>query len=147
MPSVVLEIQTHILAVLLKSRFLGVRSVKSDVRCFSTILAIAVLGFAPTAWALDDGWYEAKSATGSCTGPMMRSTVAVDQGAPVSLSFTSESFSFPIPIKPSKSAKTTKMTGSGEQFDVSLAEVSKNKLTIKLIGGECRGAQVVYEKK
>jgi hypothetical protein len=39
------------------------------------------------------------------------------------------------------------MTGSGEQFDVSLAEISKNKLTIKLIGGECGGAQVVYEKK
>ncbi len=113
----------------------------------SMISTIAVLGFASTAWALDDGWYGAKSATGACTEPMMRSTVAVDQGAPVSLSFTSESFSFPNPIKPSKTSKNTKLTGSGEQFDVSIAEIAKNKLTIKLIGGECAGAQVVYEPK
>ena len=147
MTSYILEVQTHIHVVLSKIRFLGVRSVKNYVRSMSAITTIAVLVFASTAWALDDGWYGAKSAAGACTGSMMRSTVAVEQGAPISLSFTSETFSFPNPIKPSKSLKNTKMTGPGEQFDVSIAEISKNKLTIKLIGGECAGTQVVYEPK
>lgn len=113
--------------------------------CFFSI--IAIFTFVPSAWALDDGWYSAKSATGSCSGSMMRTTVAVDNGAPVSLSFSSESFTFPAPVKPTKAGKIVKMIGPGEQFDVSIAEPSKNKLALKVIGGECNGAQIIYEPK
>ena len=120
---------------------------KNYARQFFLISIITVISLSSTAWALDDGWYGAKSATGPCVDPMMRSTVAVDQGAPVSLSFTSESFSFPNPTKPTKTAKTTKMVGPGEQFDVSIAEISKSKFLIKLVSGECGGAQIIYEKK
>lgn len=98
----------------------------------------------PTAFALDDGWYKAKSATGACSVSMMKATVAVDQGAPISLSFISETFTFPKPVKPTKSAKPTKMTSTNEQFDVQISEPAKNQLKIKLINGECAQAEVIY---
>ncbi len=114
------------------------------IRFFSII---AIFTFVPPAWALDDGWYDAKSSTGPCADAMMRSTIAVDQGMPVSLTFTSEAFSFPNPVKPTKAAKTTKIIGGGEQFEVSISEPSKNNLTIKLIGSSCSGAQIIYQSK
>ena len=110
------------------------------------ILAVAapLILQSTAAFALDDGWYKAKSMTGPCTGPMMRSTIAVEQGAPVSLSFTSESLNFPTPVKPSKTTKKTKITDSSGEFEVTIAEPSKNILVIKFLTGDCPAAEVVY---
>jgi hypothetical protein len=98
----------------------------------------------PTAFALDDGWYKAKSATGACIEPMMRSTIAVQQGAPISLSFTSESLTFPTPVKPSKTPRKTKIADGSGLFDLTIAEPTKNKLILKFSTGDCPGAEVVY---
>lgn len=109
--------------------------------------AVIILQSTTFAFALDDGWYAAKSATGPCTGAMMRSTVAVEQGAPISISFTSESLSFVSPIKASKTPKPTKIADSGGQFDVIIAETSKNILSIKLLTGDCPGSEVLYTRR
>jgi hypothetical protein len=98
-----------------------------------------VLWHSTAAFALDDGWYKAKSATGPCSEPMMRSTIAVQQGAPASISFTGESLMFLAPVKPTKTSKNS--TG---QFDVTIAEPSKNSLTLKFLAGECAKAEVSY---
>jgi len=107
-------------------------------------LSVSFIFQSTTAFALDDGWYKAKSATGACPASMMKATVAVDQGAPISLSFISETFTFPKPVKPTKAAKLTKMTSTNEQFDVQISEPAKNQLKIKLINGECAQAEVIY---
>lgn len=107
-------------------------------------LSVSFIFQSTTAFALDDGWYKAKSATGACAAPMMRSTIAVQQGAPVSVSFTSESLTFPTPIKPSKTPKKTKITDYNGEFEVTIAEPAKNVLTLKFSTGDCPGAEVHY---
>ena len=115
-----------------------------DVSKMVLALSASFILQSTTAFALDDGWYKAKSATGACIAPMMRSTIAVQQGAPVSLSFTSESLTFPTPIKPSKAPKKTKIIDSTGEFEVTIAEPTKNMLILKFSTGDCPGAEVHY---
>ena len=103
-----------------------------------------VLWHSTAAFALDDGWYKAKSATGPCSEPMMRSTIAVQQGAPASISFTGESLMFLAPVKPTKTSKKAVIADSTGQFDVTIAEPSKNSLTLKFLAGEFAKAEVSY---
>ena len=123
--------------------FFGVDSVRLITKMILVVSASSALQ-STTAFALDDGWYKAKSATGACAAPMMRSTIAVQQGAPVSVSFTSESLTFPTPIKPSKTPKKTKITDYNGEFEVTIAEPAKNVLTLKFSTGDCPGAEVHY---
>jgi len=116
------------------------------VKVKGLILSAVLLSVsAGTAMALEDGWYRAKEATGSCSNDLKDAVLAIQGNRPLSLSAEGQSATFIDPVQIDKKPRKMKAVAARGTGIIEVYVNSDKTVTVKVIDAqECLGAKIVF---
>lgn len=97
--------------------------------------------------ALEDGWYQARKATGECSEALKGSVLAIQSDKPLSLSAEGQSAVVTDPVKIGRKPNKMHFVSERGSATVEIMVNGDKSITLKVLEAtECKGAQIVFAR-